>query len=349
MKENKGIKVIDFRVIFKKLQEKRRVFFMTLPTAFIISSILIVCVPRYYSTETKMAPEIENPLSGGALGSIASSFGINLAETKTSDAITPLLYPDLMEDNGFVTSLFNIHVTSIDGKISTSYYDYLVTCQKVPWWTSCMQGLGSLFKKENTNKRPQTPFDPYRLSATDNDVLESIKGNISIHVNSKNGVITVSATAQDPLICKTLADSVRQKLQAHITTYRTNKARTDWEYYKKLTEEAKIKYEKARQQYGRYSDANTDIVLESFRAKQNDLENDMQLKYNTYTALNTQLQSAKAKVQERTPAFTLLKGASVPVRPAGPKRMMFVLSMVFLTFVMTSLWVLRKDMSQILK
>lgn len=72
------------------------------------------------------------------------------------------------------------------------------------------------------------------------------------------------------------------------------------------------------------ADANTDVVLTSMRAKQEDLENEMQLKYNAYTAMTTQYQAAKAKVQERTPAFTVVKGTAVPIKTTGPKRKMRV-------------------------
>ena len=51
--------------------------------------------------------------------------------------------------------------------------------------------------------------------------------------------------------------------------------------------------------------------------------------------LNNQLQAAKAKIQERTPAFTMLQNASVPTKPEGPKRMIFVLVMTFLAFVVS--------------
>ena len=103
-------------------------------------------------------------------------------------------------------------------------------------------------------------------------------------------------------------------------------------------DEAKTDYEKARRIYGNYSDANTDLMLESFKAKRNDLENDMQLKYNTYSTMMTQYQAAKAKVQEHTPAFTLVRGAAVPIRPSGPKRMIFVVGMCVLAIIITSLY-----------
>jgi uncharacterized protein involved in exopolysaccharide biosynthesis len=89
------------------------------------------------------------------------------------------------------------------------------------------------------------------------------------------------------------------------------------------------------------SDANSKAVLRSVELKLEDMENDMQLKFNTYTTINTQLQASKAKVQERTPAFTTLKGAAVPIKPAGPKRMIFVAVMLVLTFFGTSIYILR--------
>ena len=57
------------------------------------------------------------------MGSIASTFGFDLDKISTSDAITPLLYPDLMDDNGFVTDMFSIKVINKDNSLKTSYYD----------------------------------------------------------------------------------------------------------------------------------------------------------------------------------------------------------------------------------
>ena len=71
------------------------------------------------------------------------------------------------------------------------------------------------------------------------------------------------------------------------------------------------------------------------------MENDMQLKYNAYSAMVTQYQAAKAIVQERTPAFTIVKGAAVPIKATGPKRMIFVLGMCFLVIILLSIYSIR--------
>lgn len=337
--EKKDADIIDLSLIFKKIAARKKIFYKTLPIAFVLSCAYILCIPRYYASSLSLAPEISGTSMQGTLGSIASSFGIDLGSMETTDAINPLLYPDLMDDNGFVVDLFSIRVRSMDGEIDCNYYDYLNKHQKTAWWKKPIGYIKNLFKEKETPKKNSGKQDPYILSKRQDDIAGAVRRNVVINVDKKTGVITISVQAQDPLICKTVADSVKERLQLYITDYRTNKARIDEKYYKELVVQAKQDYEKSRQLYSSFSDANTDIILESVRARQNDLENDMQLKYNTYSTLMTQYQAAKAKVQERTPAFTVVKGAAVPIKPAGPKRMLFVLGMTFMTFLLTSLYI----------
>lgn len=329
---------IDYRRVLEEILKRKKLFFKTLPIAFILSCIYIFSIPRYYDTETTLAPETESPLSGGTIGSIASTFGIDLGEMQTSDAITPLLYPDLMEDNGFVTNMFGIQIKTKDGEINTTYHDYLKKHQKYAWWTKAIGWIKSLFPKKQ--EATIIEFNPYNLSKQEDDIVKKISENVKFKTDKKTGVITITVRDQDPLVCKTIADSTKSRLQAFITDYRTSKARTDYEYYLQLTNQAKQDYEKSRQLYAGYSDANTKIALRSVELKAEAMENDMQLKFNTYSTIQTQLQAAKAKVQERTPAFTTIKGAAVPIKPAGPKRMIFVLVMLILTFIGTCTYIL---------
>ena len=349
MEENKNKDIIDLRELFRKVKERKRLFLITLPVTFVLACLYIICFPRDYDTDVKLAPELENPMSGGTLGSLAASFGFDLSNMESTDAISPMLYPDLMEDNGFVSKFFDFKVVSADGAINTNYHEYLQKMQKRPWWDDVFDWVKTLLPKKEeevvTGAGGDGQYNPYILSRRENSLIKRIQDNVQFSMDKKTGVITINVRDQDKLICKTVADSVCSLLQQFITDYRTNKARNDLKYYTKLASDAKHDYERARQLYGSYSDRNMDVVLESYRAKQEDLENDMQLKFNTYTAMQTQLQQAKAKVQERTPAFTLLKGASVPIRPTGPKRMIFVIGMVFLAFFATVAWILKDELT----
>ena len=334
--KNKIIERVDWNAVLTEIWVRRKLFYKTLPLAFILSSIFIFSIPKYYHSEVKLAPELESSSkTGGSLGTLASSFGIDLSRMQTNDAITPLLYPDLMEDNSFVYSLLNVKVYNQDNNINTTYYDYLKNYQKLAWWEYPIDWLSRLIQ-EHEDKFGQDGYDPNNITEEEDDIYEMARHDINISVDKKTRVITIRATSQDPVICKTLGDSIKDKLQVFITQYRTNKARIDRDYYQKLTDSARIEFEKNRHKYAHLSDASTHVTLKSATQRLQDIANDTQEKYSIYTKLNAQLEAAKAKVQECTPAFTILKAASVPVKPTGPRRVRFVFIVVLLAAICTS-------------
>ena len=334
---NQTVKQIDLGMISRAAWKHRRAFLIGLPAVFVLSCLFIVCIPRYYRSTVKLAPEMSS-FSGSSLSEVASSFGIDIGSSPTSgDAIFPELYPELVSSSDFVTSLFTIPVTTIDGSLHTTYYDYLLNHQQKAWWTAATDWLKRLVLPTDTV--PSTAkANPFRLTRKQYGVAKTIGQNVKCSVDKKNYVIAIEVEAQDPLICATMADSVKGRLQEFITAYRTKKALNDLHYTQRLQEAAKKKYEEARRAYGAMADANRDIVLTSYRLKAEDLENEMQLQYNNYTALTAQLQAAHAKVQENTPAFTTLQTSTVPVRPAGPKRMLFVLAMMLVGTIVITLY-----------
>lgn len=334
--------VIDFKKVLQSIWARRMLFVKVLPVVFVLSCLYIICIPRSYTSSCRLAPEINASGGGGMIGSLASSFGIDLSQMETTDAITPMLYPDLMDDNKFVVELFPIMVKKADGSLQTDYYDYLLHHQEFAWWTKCMAWLKKLVKSEKKDGLGQAvESSPYVLSKADHDLVSAIRGRISLSLDKKTGVISVTVEDQDPYICKTMADSVSVHLQQFITSYRTNKARVDEEYYRNLVEEATEDYEAACEEYAKMSDANSGLVLNRFQLKLSNLEKRMDLKYAALQTLTAQLQNASAKVQERTPVFTVLKGAEMPIRPDKPKRMIFVITMVFLAGVCVSLYILK--------
>ena len=352
MEENKNKIKIDINEIAKLVWSKKRLFVKVWVITFILSCIWILPKPRYYKSEISIAPESNNPAGAlGSLNSIASNFGFNLGDMKTSDAIHPQLYPELLNSTKFLVELFDIQIETSDGEIKTDYYTYLEKYQKICIWDYpkmlIIDLIASITAKDEkpTAGKGGKRFDPFKLSKKENNILEEMAGRISTNYSKKTEVVTLTVQDQDPLVCALMADSIMTRLQQYITDYRTKKARIDYEYYKNLNNQAKQNYEQARQRYVSYADANQDVFLPSYKAKVEDLENDMQMKYNIYTAMNTRLEMALAKVQEATPAFTTLTNATVPVKPAGPKRMLFVLAMLFLATIGTVFQIYRKDIN----
>lgn len=337
---------IDFGKLIKDLKKHKKRFYKVLGITFVVGCILMLSIPNVYRCEVMLAPELSRAGTTNSLLSLASSFGMKIGTgTAGGEALFPTLYPEMVSSTDFKTSLFYIPVHKIDSTRVMTYYDYLLNEQKSPWWS---EAIGSTIKfLINLIAEPDsidnTQLDPFQLTKEQKYIVDLMDKKVMCDVDAKSLVITIDVKDQDPLIAATIADSVKAHLQEFITNYRTRKARVDLEFNQKLFAETKARYEKSRRDYAAFADANQDVILESVRSKRADLENEMQLRYNAYTQVATQLQAAEAKVQEETPAFTTIQSATVPVKKAGPARAKRVLILLFFAFCCTAVWALNKE------
>ncbi len=332
---------IDYAALWVAVKRHKRLYAIVLPVAFVLACIYTLGLPNYYTVQVKLAPELTSRNSSSSLSALASQFGMSLGSGSRSEALFPTLYPDLMNSVDFKTSLFRIPVKREHDDKTMTYYDYLLHEQKSPWWSGAIGGLMKIFG--GTAEKQEQQVDPFRLTPRQTAIAQAINSKVVCDVDKKTVVITINVTDQDPLVAATMADSVQMRLQDFITQYRTKKARHDLAYTQKLYREAKERYTRARQTYAAFSDANQDLILESVRSKQTDLENEMQLQFNTYNTLAQQLQMAEAKVQEETPAFTTLQSATVPIRKTGPARSRTVLIFLFIVFLGTTAYIFYKE------
>ena len=342
--QKKDITPIDFIQIVKKLWPHRKTYYWVMPTALILTYLYMICIPRYYNCTVSLAPESGGTSISGSLGSIASSFGLgNLAKLNSDDAIFAEIYPDVIKSKKFISELMVVDVKTKEGDVNCNYYTYLRDHQRTAWWNVVKSNIKSMFSESSTdNYNGKEKISTFNLTQVQDDVFGSAQNKITCSVDKKTNVVTITVRDQDPLVCATMADATCQKLQDFIIAYRTNKSRIDYEYYKKLCEESRQEYDKALDRYASCADAYTNSVLTIYKARVEKLENDMQAKYNIYTAMNTQMQAARAKLQEATPAFTVIESASVPIKPAGPKRMLISIVMMILSFFVLSVWYLIK-------
>lgn len=334
---------VDFIKLFNLLRNRKRLYCKVLGVVFVLACIIQLSLPKYYNCEVILSPEMASGGRLSSLGSLANMMGYNMTASGSSDALGPLLYPDLMNTIDFKLRLFPIQVHKKDSTRMMTYYDYLCNEQKSPWWTEAIVGTAKFILSPFMTEEEEKPFDPYELTKEEMRIMKMIDKKVVCDVDNKSYVITISVTDQDPLIAALIADSVQQQLQDFITEYRTKKARHDLAYTQTLYDEAKEKYTQARQDYAEYADANQGLIWERARIRLAELENDMQLQYNNFNSLSIQLQAAEAKVQQETPAFTTLQSATIPVKKAGPKRIRNVLIFLFFAFAGTSVYILHKE------
>ncbi len=295
--------------------------------------------PKEYTVTVKLAPEVQGgkPSLGG-LGSLASMAGINVGSMNSADAMSPELYPDIVQSVPFMTELFGVEVRLArdERRMPVSEYVSEGSCAHPGGAPSPQRrsrrwdGSRGLFRAEDDERRGTGVTDPFRLTREENETVGSLQERIAASVDKKTMVVSLAVTMQDPLVAATLTDTVMRNLQNHITQYRTDKARHDLEFTQRLFDEAQGKYYAAQQRYAQYVDQNQALSRKSFRTEQERLQNEMSLAYSLYNQTAQQLQLARAKVQESTPVYAVVQPATVPLKPSKPSKIMILVGCVFL-------------------
>lgn len=340
---------IDIMELVRKFLKEWKLVLKWCGIASVIGVIAALSAVSTYTVTTKMSPE-STKSGSSSLSSLASLAGINLGSMSAgADAISPDLYPEIVSSVPFLTKLFYMPVEAeYKGEpVQCNYYEYLKNCGKAPWYKYVTSLPGRLLGAILTPADEKEPKGFKKLGAVDNSkltkaqekVIKGMRKNISVATDKKTFVITLSVTDQDPEIAMKLSETIVTELRDFITSYRTEKARNDLEYYEKLYEESQADYFEAQQRYARYSDMNQGMVRQSVMVERERLQNEMQLKYQLYNSCAQQVQMAKAQVQRETPVCTILTPPTTPLQDneSGAKTLAIC---VFLGFCLAALWVL---------
>lgn len=325
--------------------------------AFLVGLVVALSIPKEYTTTVTIAPESSVKTGSGNLGMLASMAGINIPGSTAEDALSPELYPNIVNSTPFLLDLFSVQIVNQNDKKTYSLYDYMDNYQHEPWWNvilsaplKALDAVFSLFSETAKESVIEKKPDGFHISRDQSRILMAISERIAVSVDKKSGVITLGVRMQDPLVSAALTDTVMKNLQIYITEYRTNKAKKDLEYTEKLYEEARKEYYSAQQKYADFADTNLDIIRSGYRTRQERLQNEATLAYSLYNQISQQRQLAKAKVQEVTPVYTVIQPASVPLRPSEPNKPVVLFLFVFLSFLGSISWIFYiKDFMKTLK
>ncbi|NLZ19846.1 MAG: chain-length determining protein [Bacteroidales bacterium] len=340
---------IDIMELLRKLFKDWRLILKWCGIAAVVGLVVAFSIPKEYTVNSKLAPEVVSRSGGGNLSSLASLAGINLSSMSTSDAVYPEIYPDIVASTPFVVELFPVQVDFKDKKeaLSADYYTYLKEYTHGPWWGKVVQfpfkALGwfmGLFREKEEKVEGYASLNPAALTQEQEDIAKAIRESVSLVVDKKTSVISLTVVAQDPKVAARISEEVIDRLQTYVTNYRTEKSRQDLEYYERLYDESKEAYFTAQQRYASYVDRNQGVILQRVKTEQERLQNEMNINYQLYNACAQQLQTAKAKVQQETPVFTIINPPQVPLKRSKPSKPTILLASIFLGAVVAAVWIL---------
>lgn len=324
-----------------RLWKVRKKILLWCGVGVIVGLVIGFSLPKYYEVSVKLAPETEQKMGSG-VSSIASMMGVNL--DNSVDAIRVDFFPDVVASTPFLFELSQTPVKFERKKevIETTLMDYLLEYQKAPWWSVIIsapfKGLAwvmSLFKEEAD---PNAVLNPMNLPTKQRKALDGLSKKIVVTVDKKTGKTDIQVQMQDPLVVAAVADAVVENLKTYMTRYRTSKVSQDVKNLTEIYNQRRDEYYAAQQAYANYADANSAVVKQSARAELTRLQQEMNLAYQVFSQVATQLEAARIKEQEAKPVFATLEPVSIPDRKAGPSKAKILLIWVFLFGAGAAAW-----------
>ena len=336
---------IDLIGILRKIIGIRKTIYKAAGIGLVIGIIVAISIPKQYTVGVTLSPEMGNT-KGSGLSSLAASFlGSGVSMNEGTDALNASLSADIVSSTPFLLELSTMKIPALEGETMT--LNVYLDEESSPWWSyviglpgMVIGGVKSLFTEEESESVPsdKANLGTIELSKKESEKIEALKKKILASVDKKTSMTTVSVTLQNPKVAAVVADSVVRKLQEYIIDYRTTKAKEDCLYLERLFKERQQEYYDAQKKYADYMDSHDNIILQSVRAEQERLQNDMSLAYQVYSQVANQLQVARAKVQEEKPVFAVVEPAVIPLYPSGTSRKIYVLASIFLSVCIVISW-----------
>lgn len=340
---------IDIMELLAKLWKNRRLIIKWCLIGAVIGLVAGFSIPKTYRVSATLAPEMQQRVGSG-VSSIASMMGVSL--DNSMDAIDYEMYPDVIASTPFLFELLDLNVKTKDGQIDTTLQNYILKHQKKAWWSHVIgapfKALGwmvDLIKTDDEEDAGETELQIYNLPKDERMVIKYLSKEIGVVVDKKTGKTKMSLEMQDPLVAATVLNAVLDNLKAYMSEYRTSKSRQDVENLSQICAERKADYYAAQKAYAQYTDANKNIVQNSTKAEGQRLQQEMNLAYQVYSQVATQLEGARIKVQQAKPVFAVLDPVTVPLKKSAPSKAKLLLIFTFLGGCCAAAWVLfGKDM-----
>ena len=342
---------IDIMELISKLWKRRSMIIKCCIVGAVIGLVAGFSIPKTYKAGVTLVPEVQQR-TGSGVSTIASMMGVNL--NNSVDAIDAEMYPDVVHSTGFIVNLFDLPVTfeRKDSVITVPLVEYMKEYQKSPWWSAVIKFpfkvLGwciDLVTPDEDEEEPvgEVSLNPQNLPKKERGVVKYFAENIMVNVDKKSLKTQMSLEMQDPLVVATVMEAVTENLKNYMTDYRTSKARQDVKNLEVICEQRKSDYYKAQQAYAAYIDSNKNVIRQSDNAERERLQQEMNLAYQVYSQVATQLEGARIQAEQAKPVFVILNDVTIPIQRSAPSKAKLLVIFTFLAGCCAAAWVLFGD------
>lgn len=173
---------IDLMDILRKIIGIRKIIYKVAGIGLIIGIIIAISIPKQYTVEVTLSPEMGSNKGNGLSGLAASFLGNEVAMGDGTDALNASLSADIVSSTPFLLELSTMEISvSKDENMTLNIY---LDEESSPWWNyvigfpgMVIGGMKSLFVEENnelvTSDKNQSGI--IELSKKESRKIETLK------------------------------------------------------------------------------------------------------------------------------------------------------------------------------
>lgn len=346
---------IDLIEIVRTLWHGRRKILWIVLIFGALGLFVALVTPPEYTAKTIIVMRTETKgSSNNSLTGLAAMVGINIGSVMDGGSeLTPKDFPEFIQSLSFQKSLMYAPISWQKFPNPVTLFDYYDKYHKPSVLQVVRQytiGLPKViigwFKGKSkavvVTKTGSSDDGLVYLSNSEQVVRGILTQKLKLKLSLTNNFITLEAKAPEAKAAAQLAHKARELLQEKVTELKINKASQNLQFTLGLYEEKKKEFVATQDRLAQFRDKNLNLHSEMAKTEEDRLSSEYQIAFSVYNELAKQLESAKIRVKEDTPIFSVIEEAVVPNYKSKPKTEMILLIWIFLGGVVGLVWVLAK-------
>lgn len=332
---------IDLIELLQTVWNGRKTILKFVLIFFLLGLFIAIFSPKEFTAKTVVVPQTEGK-SGGSLGGLAAMAGVSIGGGNSSNDISPMLYPKVVQSIPFLKELLKVPLKFKDLEKEVTYQEYYKNHEKFNLLKAIKKytiGLPGIILKAIRGDGKEVVLVKneegiYRVTQEEKKLFDKIGGQLAINSNDKEGYVSLSFSMPEAEPSARMAQKAQQLLQNFITEFKVNKAKEELTFIEERYKEAKKEFDKKQYILANFRDRNQGLSTSRSRARLERLQSDYNLAFGVYSELAKKLESQRIEVKKNTPVFTIIEPVSVPVEKSKPKRGMILVIWLFLGVVL---------------
>lgn len=326
---------IDIMAIVKRLWSKRKYILIVTGCFMVLGLFMAILSKPIYTSSCTFVPQMGSKKSS-SLSSLAALAGVSTLDLENGASLSPLVYPQLMENADLQRELLYTKLHFEDWDEPVSLFDYYMNpdYQKFSLggviftytygWPLVLLGELLPQKPEEDISGEVAPTDGKvsRISAFSKDEYDCLKilsEQISVSVDKKEGYLSLSCKMGEKLAAAELCETVFNLLEKYITAFKVEKAKQNLEYMQGRYEEVRRDYEQKQMALAEFNDANRGVLSATAQTRRDQLLADYNLAYTLFSDMARQYTQAEMQVKEDQPVLSVVKSIVVANRKSNSR------------------------------